>query len=106
MTKQTIAIIVLSGIIILYITYALTKHFTQNELESKYFTRDSIETVKENIVKDSLRNEVKKRDDILTLIKINEIGTERERIIYLNKKKEILNQPYNEDYKQLLELLK
>jgi len=106
MTKQTITIIILSGIIIIYIVYALTKHFTTNELETKYFQRDSIETVKENILKDSLRERVKKLDNILTQIQINEIGTEKERIIYLNKKKEILEQPYNEDYKQLLELLK
>lgn len=106
MTKQTITIIILSGIIIIYIVYAFTKHFTQNELETKYFQRDSIETVKENKLNDSLRLEVKKRDDILTLIKINEIGTEKERIIYLRDKKKIEEQPYNEDYEQLQEILK
>ena len=105
MDKRDYIIFGLVLLIVISASVLITRHFTKQDIELKYNSRnDSLEQVNNQLTSEAQRLRLELRDLQQALI-INEIGTEQNKQNYKKKVSQIKEQNSNEDYEEVTNYL-
>lgn len=105
MDKRDLIIYALILFICITATVLITKHFTTQDIETRFNSRnDSLENANIILTSEAQKLRLDLRD-LQQAVLINEIGTEQNRQNFKKRVNEIKKQSSNEDYKNIINYL-